>query len=120
MMKDVACDERPESMPPTIAEELSLWSAGHRRIAGLDEVGRGCWAGPVVAAAVVLPEAVLVAPELLAGVDDSKALTARQRERLCERILALADGCGLGVVPADVVDTRGSVPAPRVARPVAR
>jgi ribonuclease HII len=118
-MKDVAYDERSESMPPTIAEELSLWSTGYRRIAGLDEVGRGCWAGPVVAAAVVLPEAVLVAPELLAGVDDSKALTARQRERLCERILALADGCGLGVVPANVVDTHGILAATRLAMQVA-
>ena len=68
-------------MPPTIAEELNLRTTGYRRIAGLDEVGRGCWAGPVVAAAVVLTDDVLEKPELLAGVDDSKALTARQREQ---------------------------------------
>ena len=78
-------------MPPTVEEELKLLRAGHHIIAGVDEVGRGCWAGPVVAAAVVLPQAVLEQPELLAGVDDSKVLAAPQRERLAERILALAD-----------------------------
>lgn len=106
-------------MPPTADEELKLWDAGHRRIAGVDEVGRGCWAGPVVAAAVVLPGAVLADPRLLAGVDDSKALTARQREQLFDRIVAIAEGWGLGVVPAYVVDTHGILPATRLAMQVA-
>jgi ribonuclease HII len=106
-------------MPPTVVEELKLLDAGHRRIAGVDEVGRGCWAGPVVAAAVVLPAAVLSAPDLLAGADDSKMLTACQRERLCARILALADGCGLGAVPAHVVDTHGILVATRLAMQIA-
>jgi ribonuclease HII len=106
-------------MPPTVAEELSLRAAGYRRIAGLDEVGRGSWAGPVVAAAVVLPEAALDAPELLAGADDSKVLTAGQRERLCERIIALADGWGLGAVPAHVIDTHGILAATRLAMQIA-
>src|SRR5215831_4242515 len=98
-------------MPPTVAEELTLRAAGYHRIAGLDEVGRGSWAGPVVAAAVVLPETALATPELLAGVDDSKLLTASQRERLCERILALADNWGVGAVPAHVIDTHGILAA---------
>src|SRR5215210_7153312 len=102
-------------MPPTVTEELSLWEAGHRRIAGVDEVGRGCWAGPVVAAAVVLPHTALVEPRLLDGVDDSKVLTTRQRERLCQRILVIADGWGLGVVQANVVDTHGILAATRLA-----
>jgi ribonuclease HII len=106
-------------MPPTVAEELSLWNAGHRRIAGVDEVGRGCWAGPVVAAAVVLPERVLADPGLLEGVDDSKALTARQREQLAEQIATLADGYGIGAVPAHVVDTHGILAATRLAMQVA-
>jgi ribonuclease HII len=106
-------------MPPTIAEELNLRTAGYRRIAGLDEVGRGCWAGPVVAAAVVLADDVLDKPELLAGVDDSKALTARQREQLYERILAFADGWGVGAVPASVVDTHGILTATRLAMQIA-
>src|SRR5262245_16845427 len=106
-------------MPPTVVEEQSLWAVGHRHIAGVDEVGRGCWAGPVVAAAVVLPEAVLAEPDLLAGVDDSKALTPRQRAELCARILALADGWGIGAVPACVVDTHGILAATRLAMQVA-
>jgi ribonuclease HII len=106
-------------MPPTVAEELNLWAAGHRRIAGVDEVGRGCWAGPVLAAAVVLPEAVLARPEVLAGVDDSKALTPRQRAEFCAHILALAEGWGIGAVPAHVVDTHGILAATRLAMQVA-
>ena len=104
-------------MPPTVEEELKLWAAGCRRIAGVDEVGRGCWAGPVVAAAVVLPKVVLEHPELLAGVDDSKTLTAKQRERLAERILALADGWAIGAGTAGGVNVMASGPALRPALP---
>jgi ribonuclease HII len=106
-------------MPPTVEEELQLLRAGHQRIAGVDEVGRGCWAGPVVAAAVVLPRAVLDQPELLAGVDDSKTLVAPQRERLAERIIALADGWAIGAAPAHVIDTHGIVVATQLAMQVA-
>jgi ribonuclease HII len=106
-------------MPPTVEEELKLLRAGHHAIAGVDEVGRGCWAGPVVAAAVVLPQAVLERPDLLAGVDDSKALTAPQRERLAERILALANGWAIGAIPSHVIDTHGILPATRLAMQVA-
>lgn len=106
-------------MAPTVDEERELWAAGYRRIAGVDEVGRGCWAGPVVAAAVVLPARVLDAPALLAGVDDSKALGAAQRERLAERILALADDWALGAAPACVIDSHGILAATRLAMQVA-
>ena len=106
-------------MPPTVVEELSLRDTGHHHIAGVDEVGRGCWAGPVVAAAVVLPEAVLSAPDLLAGADDSKVLTASRREQLCARILTLADGWAVGAVPAHVIDTHGILVATRLAMQIA-
>jgi ribonuclease HII len=106
-------------MPPTVEEELKLLRAGHRTIAGVDEVGRGCWAGPVVAAAVVLPPSVLEQPELLAGVDDSKVLTAAQRERLAERILELADEWAVGTIPSHVIDTHGILSATRLAMQVA-
>ena len=106
-------------MPPTVEEELKLQAAGYRRIAGVDEAGRGCWAGPVVAAAVVLPAAVLADPQLLAGVDDSKVLTAQQREACFARIVALADDWGLGVVPAHIIDTHGILAATRLAMQVA-
>jgi ribonuclease HII len=106
-------------MPPTVEEELKLLRAGHHVIAGVDEVGRGCWAGPVVAAAVVLPQAVLEQPALLDGVDDSKLLTAAARERLAERILALAEAWAIGAAPAHVIDTHGILPATQLAMQVA-
>lgn len=62
-------------------------------IAGIDEAGRGCLAGPVVAAAVILPQAFE-----LTGLADSKALSARTREALAPRIKACAVAWGLGVV----------------------
>jgi ribonuclease HII len=106
-------------MPPTAGEELALRAAGHQRIAGVDEVGRGCWAGPVVAAAVVLSAGALEQPHLLEGVDDSKALSARARERLFGRIVALADGWGLGAVPAHIIDTHGILAATKLAMQIA-
>ncbi len=73
--------------------------AGHVRIAGIDEVGRGPLAGPVVAACVVLPDGF----DLL-GINDSKKLTERQRERAEERIRRDALAIGLGLVEPDVID----------------
>ena len=68
-------------------------------LAGLDEAGRGPLAGPVVAAAVILPEA-----RLIRGLDDSKRLTADERERLAPRIRARALAWGLGWADAAEID----------------
>ncbi|MBX0327176.1 ribonuclease HII [Oscillochloris sp. ZM17-4] len=106
-------------MAPTIAHELALQRRGLISLAGIDEAGRGCWAGPVVAAAVALSPAALARPELLAGVDDSKQLTAAARELLYTRIHAHAAGVGVGVVPAFLIDAYGIVPATRLAMTVA-
>ncbi len=102
-------------MPPTIEHEQAMLALGHTCIAGVDEAGRGCWAGPVVAAAVVLSSAALAQPALLAGVDDSKQLTAAQRERGYGRVIAHAAGFGVGIVPAYLIDAYGIVPATRLA-----
>lgn len=102
-------------MPPTLTFEQALAQRGHRRIAGVDEAGRGCWAGPVVAAAVVLSAQALAQPELLAGVDDSKQLSPAERERLYPAVLALAADVGVGSVPAFLIDAYGIVPATRLA-----
>ncbi|MGB8509085.1 MAG: ribonuclease HII [Pyrinomonadaceae bacterium] len=74
-------------------------SCGHRLIAGVDEVGRGALAGPVVAAAVILnPDAPL--PE---GLDDSKKLTALQRERIADELRASAVCYAVGLItPAEI------------------
>src|SRR5205823_9984719 len=81
--------------PATAAPHLEtlLWRVGIRYVAGVDEVGMGPLAGPVVAAAVVFPPGTRVD-----GVADSKVLTAAQRERLDVEIRRRAVGVGLGVV----------------------
>ncbi|GAB4447510.1 MAG: ribonuclease HII [Chloroflexi bacterium OHK40] len=102
-------------MAPTIDHELELLACGVARVAGVDEAGRGCWAGPVVAAAVVLGPELLACPALLAGVNDSKQLTAIERDACYERVLALAEGVGIASVPAFLIDAYGIVPATRLA-----
>ena len=84
---------------PDFALERRHWAAGRRFVAGLDEAGRGCLAGPVVAAAVVLP------PEAdLPGLDDSKKLSPARREAMLERICAEALGVGVGLCSPEEVD----------------
>lgn len=77
----------------------SLSDAGFSTIVGVDEAGRGPLAGPVVAAAVVLP-----AGAHLLGVDDSKRLSAKKRETLCKEILKCAIEASLGVAWQDEID----------------
>ncbi len=104
---------------PTVDEERALRVQGYDLIAGIDEAGRGCWAGPVVAAAVILSDTCLEHPDLLRGVNDSKQLTAAQRERMLKLIHTYAAGVGVGVVPAYLIDSLGIVPATRLAMEVA-
>jgi ribonuclease HII len=80
-----------------LESELSL--RGFTFIAGVDEVGRGCLAGPVVAGAVILPSGCV-----LPGLDDSKRLDADARERLAAQILRRAVAVGIGVVEARQID----------------
>ncbi|WP_246046315.1 ribonuclease HII [Thermosporothrix hazakensis] len=86
----------------SLAEEMALFEQGYCFIAGLDEAGRGCLAGPVVAAAVMLPleKGAETLSELLRGVNDSKQLSEATRESLYDRIMqeALAVGVGIGSV----------------------
>ncbi len=109
-------------MLPDLREELRLFNAGHSRVAGLDEAGRGAWAGPVCAAAVVLPLERADLPDLLAGVRDSKQLSPARRETLLPVILETAEAVGVGWATPAEVDALGIVPATRRAfcRAVAR
>ncbi len=84
---------------------------GSKVIAGVDEAGRGAWAGPVVAAAVVLP----VTLENDLGINDSKQLTPLQREVLFTKINKLAESVGIGVSEIDEVDRLGVAQASYVA-----
>jgi ribonuclease HII len=81
--------------------EHALWAQGFRRVAGCDEAGRGALAGPLVAAAVIVP-----ADFDPTGIRDSKLLTAKQRQEQYERIVA---GCTVAVAKAEppVLDRRG-------------
>jgi ribonuclease HII len=84
-------------------------------VAGLDEAGRGAWAGPVVAAAVVLPLERFDLARQLAEVRDSKQLTVRQRERCAEAVLSIALSAAVGQAEAAEVDALGLLPATRAA-----
>src|SRR5437762_8717787 len=79
--------------------ERLLWKAGIRHIAGVDEVGMGPLAGPVVAAAVVFPPGIEIE-----GIDDSKALDEATRVRLDEEIRAKASAWALGIVEVEQID----------------
>ncbi|MEI7768885.1 MAG: ribonuclease HII [Chloroflexales bacterium] len=106
-------------MAPTTEHEQALRRHGHTHLAGIDEAGRGCWAGPVVAAAVVLAPATLHNPDILAGINDSKQMSAAARERGNDRIRACAIGVGVGAVPAFLIDAYGIVSATRLAMTIA-
>ena len=86
----------------------------HIHIAGIDEAGRGALAGPVVAAAVILPLNDTI-ETLLDGVNDSKQLTALKREQLFAHIIKHALAYGIGQQPAAVIDEIGILPANRLA-----
>ncbi|MBC2018753.1 ribonuclease HII [Listeria seeligeri] len=79
--------------------ENDLYQQGYKFIAGVDEVGRGPLAGPVVAAAVILPEGFSVV-----GINDSKQLSELKRETLFELIKQQAIAVGVGIIEHDVID----------------
>ncbi len=103
---DADADDRPplplSSMPqnPTLEMEQSLWKQGLLRVAGVDEAGLGCLAGPIVAAAVLLP----FQGEMLKGVRDSKLLSTSQRSRLFEPIRASAIAVGVGIATVQEIE----------------
>lgn len=100
---------------PTLAEERALWAAGYRLVAGVDEAGRGAWAGPLVAAAMIFPPDEALGQALCARVRDSKMLTPKEREEIYPEIVACAVALGLGVVPPAEVDEGGLSQANRAA-----
>lgn len=112
-MRDSA--KQPRLLTAPTAVEQQMLAQGYARLAGLDEVGRGCWAGPVVAAAVVLPPAVLHNPQLLTGVTDSKQLSPGQRDACAERIWRVALAVSVGSTPAWMIDQLGIVAATQLA-----
>ena len=101
------------SQSPTFIEEERLWQQGYELVAGIDEVGRGPLAGPVVAAAVILTPASRL--PWLWELRDSKRLAPRKREFLSSCIQREALAVGVGVVPPETIDACGIVAATRLA-----
>jgi ribonuclease HII len=95
---------------PTDEFELEARRCGYRRIAGLDEAGRGPLAGPVVAAAVILPTRCR-----LNGIDDSKQLTESEREQIYVVIAERAVGIGVGSASEQEIDALNILEATRLA-----
>jgi len=89
----------PAQILDTLAFEQQAHCRGYRLVAGIDEAGRGALAGPVVAAAVILPTGLRIA-----GVDDSKKLTPETRERLFDIIVSQAVSVGVGMGNSDMID----------------
>jgi len=102
-------------VPPDLRLEYRLAAQGFCRVAGLDEAGRGAWAGPVVAGAVTLPADRFDLARALDGVHDSKQLSPTRREALLPRILDAAQATGVGYATHDEIDRLGIVPATRLA-----
>jgi ribonuclease HII len=100
--------QKRQSLIHTLFEEEAR-AGGFGRVAGLDEVGRGALAGPVVAAAVILEPAAPI-PE---GLDDSKRLTALQRERIAEELRRTAVCYAYGLVGPEEIDATNILVATR-------
>lgn len=87
---------------------------GYHYIAGVDEVGRGCLFGDVIAAAVIMPEGVIIE-----GVNDSKKLSEKKREQLYDQIMEQALAVGVGYVDAATIDEINIKQAARLAMKIA-
>jgi ribonuclease HII len=104
-------------MPKTadLSYEYALREQGYSSIAGLDEAGRGAWAGPVVAGAVILPLDRFDLAHALEGVNDSKQVSTVRRTALLPVIMDVAAAVGIGHATQDEIDALGIVPATRLA-----
>jgi ribonuclease HII len=99
---------------PPLRYEKGLWALGYKYIGGIDEAGRGAWAGPVAAAVVILPADAGVLRSLT-GVRDSKCMTPLQRERAAPIIKAESLAWGVGFSSSLEIDEMGILPATRQA-----
>jgi ribonuclease HII len=102
---------------PSLAEEQALASQGYRLVAGVDEAGRGALAGPVVAAAVIMPRHKKALWQH--QVRDCKLLSPAQREKLFRPIQDVAIAVGIGMASAEIIDGEGIVSATRLAMKLA-
>jgi ribonuclease HII len=99
---------------PDLSLEHKLWQSGLTYIAGMDEAGRGAFAGPVAVGVVILPNNARLS-STLSGVSDSKQMTPLAREHLAPRIKESALTWSVGFASPDEIDSLGIVPATRLA-----
>ncbi|HRW06393.1 MAG TPA: ribonuclease HII [Caldilineaceae bacterium] len=114
MKAEVIITVSSQTSKPTLMEERKLWRAGYCHVAGIDEAGRGALAGPVVAAAVIVPPQSEQSG-VWAHVDDSKRLTPERRCRFAAAIQEEALAWGIGAVDAAQIDEIGIAPATKQA-----
>lgn len=95
---------------PDLSFEMGLWNQEINLVAGIDEAGRGAWAGPVFAAVVIFPPDKSLFTRL-SGVDDSKRLTPNEREIYAEQIKDTALAWCVGCANSSEIDTVGILPA---------
>jgi ribonuclease HII len=95
---------------PDLSFEKDLWSRGVNIVAGIDEAGRGAWAGPVYAAIVVFPPDRNLY-DILSGVDDSKKLTPLLRSDCADQIKQVALAWNVGAASSLEIDKIGILPA---------
>ena len=98
------------SKPPKLTVERALWDDGHDVVVGVDEVGRGAWAGPLMVGAAVLPR-----DKRVYNVRDSKLLTEAERERLFDRIAGWCRAWAVGAASQVECDTLGMSAAQKLA-----
>ena len=100
---------------PDFSREENLFKRGYENIAGVDEVGRGPLAGPVIAAAVIFSKNKLLNKLLEVGIKDSKLLSAKKREHLYELILEKCHAWSIGIVSEETIDKINILEASRLA-----
>ncbi|MFI5043600.1 MAG: ribonuclease HII [Acidimicrobiales bacterium] len=100
----------PTKRGPKLSVEKELWEEGHDVVVGMDEVGRGAWAGPLTIAAAVLPK-----DRRVYGVRDSKQLTERRREELFDRVRDWCSAVAVGHASHTECDELGMSEAQRLA-----
>ncbi len=100
----------PKKRAPTREIEKRLWAAGHEVVVGIDEVGRGSWAGPLMVGAAVVP-----ADSRVNGIRDSKLLTEPEREALFDRVADWCVSWSIGAASPEECDRLGMSAAQKLA-----
>ena len=118
MSPRTAAPRRPAPVwrhPPNLSLERALWAEGHDVVVGMDEVGRGAWAGPLTVGAAVLPTADGALTRRVYGVRDSKMLAEDRREQLFDRLAGWCRAWAVGHASNEECDALGMSEAQRLA-----